>query len=129
MSEWEDRINQILSDPEQMDRIAEMARSLMGEEAAPPEQSGGLGPLPDLGQLAGSLLGGTGGGDAAMLGRLGRLFHSAQAGEGRQQALLEAMKPYLSEKRRSKMDRAMRLAHMAKLAQLAMTELGGDQDV
>ena len=41
---------------------------------------------------------------------------------GREQALLEAMKPYLSEKRRGKLDRALRLARMAKLAGLALGE-------
>ena len=129
MSEWEDRLNSILSDPEQMNRITELANSLMsggadaGQTAEEPSKE-----LPDLSRLADSLLGG-GSADAALLGRLGRLLHSAQAVNGREEALLEAMKPYLSEKRRSKMDRAMRLAHMAKLAQLAMGELGGEQDV
>jgi len=43
-----------------------------------------------------------------------------------ERALLEAMKPYLSEKRRSKMDRAMKLAKLARIARLAMGEMGGD---
>jgi len=30
MSEFEDRLNSILNDPEQMDKIASMAKSLMG---------------------------------------------------------------------------------------------------
>ena len=134
MSEWEDQINSILSDPEQMSRITELANSLLsggGSAGAAAEADAGAGAsssMPDLSRLAESLRGG-GSADSALLGRLGRLLHSAQAENGREQALLEAMKPYLSEKRRSKMDRAMQLAHMAKLAQLAMGELGGEQDV
>ena len=130
MSEWEERINSILGDPEQMSRISALAQSLMGgqEQAAPPSMDEGG--LPDLSALAGNLLGGGGDGpDAAMLGTLGRLLRSGAGGDSRQRALLEAIKPYLSERRRSKMDRAMRLAHMAKLAQLALGEAGGKQDV
>lgn len=43
--------------------------------------------------------------------------------------LLEAMKPYLAEKRRRKIDRAMKLARLASLAELAAGEMGEDDDV
>ena len=36
MSELEDRINQILGDPEQMKKITNIAQSLMGGEGAAP---------------------------------------------------------------------------------------------
>ncbi len=130
MGELEDRISGILDDPEQMSRIANLAKSLMGESAAPGQaENAASGGLPDLSRLAASFFGGEAEPDPALLGRLSRLLRSSQSADRRQQALLEAMKPYLSEKRRSKMDRAVRLAHVAKLAQLAMGELGGEQDV
>ncbi len=128
MGELEDRINSILGDPEQMSRISDLAKSLMGgDPASRAEADQNAGGIPDLSRLAGSLFGEEEGADPAMLGRLVRLLRSNRADDSRQQALLEAMKPYLSEKRRSKMDRAMKLAHMAKLAQLALGELGGEQ--
>ena len=43
-------------------------------------------------------------------------------------SLLEAMKPYLSEKRRAKMDKAIKIAGLARIARLAMGEMG-DTDV
>ena len=46
MGELEDRLNSILSDPGQMEKIAGLARSLMGGESAAPEQS-----VPDAGLL------------------------------------------------------------------------------
>ena len=61
--------------------------------------------------------------------RAALLISASSASDSREQALLAAMKPYLSEKRRAKMDRAMQLAHMAKLAQLALSEAGGEDDV
>lgn len=50
-----------------------------------------------------------------------------------ERALLEAMKPFLSEKRRNKMDKAMKLARLAGLAGIAAAEFGlgekGEGDV
>ena len=64
-------------------------------------------------------------------GQLRRML-SAVRGSGRDSAsrhLLEAMKPYLAEKRRRKIDRAMKLARLASLAELAAGEMGEDDDV
>lgn len=117
MSELEDRLNSILSDPEQMARISSLAQSLMGGGA---EESA---PTGDLSGLA-EALGGKDG-ENALLGKLGSLL--GQSGDADKRALLEAMKPYLSEKRRGKLDRAMKLTRMARLARLAMGELGNGE--
>ena len=107
MSELEDRLNSILSDPGQMEKIAGLARSLMGGESAAPAQS-----APEL----------------SMLKKLGGLMNANTQTPSREQALLTAMRPWLSQKRREKMDRAMQLARMARIARLAMGELGGGDD-
>ena len=105
MSELEDKLNSILSDPKQMEQIAGLARSLMGGAGEPP-----AGPAPEK--------------TAFDPGLLRRITQAMRGGEtGREQALLTAMRPYLSEKRQGKLDRAMRLTRMAKLAKLAMGEL------
>ena len=104
MSDFEEQLNSILGDPEQMNRIADLAKSLMGGADETAE-----GAPPGLGGLMQSVMGG---------------------GKDDAQALLEAMKPWLSEKRRGKVDRAVKLARMAKLARLAMGDgEGGAQDV
>ncbi|MDO4990430.1 MAG: hypothetical protein Q4E45_07995 [Eubacteriales bacterium] len=107
MGELEVRLNSILSDPGQMEKIAGLARSLMGGEAAAPEPSAP---------------------DAGLLKKLGGLMAQNTQTPSREQALLAAMRPWLSERRREKMDRALQLARMARLAQLAMGELGGGND-
>ena len=112
MSEFEDRINSILGDPAQMEKITQMAKSLMGGENAPQENTDA--PLPGL--------------DAEMLGRLSRLMSDGSAQNSEQRALLEAMRPYLSEKRRHKMDKALQLARFARIARIAMKEMGEDGD-
>ena len=109
MAELEDMLNQVLSDPGQMNKIAGLAKSLMGggDGPSPGSQSS---PLPI---------------DPKMLGQLQELMGGSERSSSFE-ALLWAMQPYLSEKRRSKMDRALKLARMAKLAGFAMEELGGE---
>ena len=114
MAELEDMINSVLSDPEQMSKIMGMAQSLMGGEApsAPKE--------PDLGGIMDGI-------DPKMLGRIQTLMGAGQK-PAESEALLRAMQPYLSEKRRAKMDKALKLARLAKLAGFAMGELGGEKE-
>ena len=108
MSELEEQLNSILSDPKQMEQIAGLARSLMGGggEAKPPPDPGD----PGL--------------DAGLLQKLMRAMKGGEP--GREQALLKAMEPYLSEKRRGKVDRALQIARLARIARLAMETGGGD---
>ena len=103
-------INSVLSDPKQMDMIAGLAKSLMGgpEPQSQKPESGSL-PL-----------------DGATLGKLQQLMGGAER-PGQSEALLRAMEPWLSEKRRVKMDKALKLARLAKLAGFAM-ELGGEKE-
>lgn len=107
MDSWEEQLGSILADPQQMGKIADLARSLMGGGETP--AAAAPSPMPDLGKLA------------ALLDR------PAEGGRD-VRALLEAMKPWLTEKRRAKLDRAAKLARMAKLAGMAMGE-GERQDV
>mgnify|MGYP004550994531 FL=1 len=65
-----------------------------------------------------------------MLGKLGKLLSGMKSQEpDNNVVLLEAMKPYLAEKRRAKMERALKLAKLAKFAELALGEFGGENHV
>lgn len=112
MAELEDMLNQVLSDPEQMNKIAGLAKSLMGggDSSSTPSQNS---PLPF---------------DPKMMGRLQNIMGRSGAKSSSSEALLRAMQPYLSEKRRTKMDKALKLARMAKLAGFAMEEFGGEPE-
>ena len=86
MDELGEKLDELLHDPQQLGRIAQLASSLMGDggETQPPSE-----PQPEPGFDAGQL----------------RRMLSAVRGSGRDSAsrhLLEAMKPYLAEKRRRK---------------------------
>lgn len=122
MGELEDRINSVLNDPQQLSEITRLARSFMGggmESAAEHPDNGPQSAAPAASGLFDQL-----GLDADALSRLGSVL-GASGGSSNSQALLEAMKPYLSDKRKKKMDKAMKLARLAKLAGLAMGEAGG----
>ena len=111
MSEFEDKLNSILSDPEQMANITRLAGQLMGnasEEAAPPAAR------PE-----------EGGFDPGMLGRLQGLMGSLSGQDDGKSGLFKALAPYLREERRAKLEKALRLAKAAKLAGAALGEFGG----
>lgn len=124
MSELEDKLNSLLSDPEQFGKVAQMAKSLM---------DGGLGDR--ISQAFGGAeapVGGDGAGtqsapDAEMLAGLGRVMSAAGTGSDKT-ALMEAIKPYLAEKRRGKVDRALKIARIARIAGAAFGDNGGAGD-
>lgn len=124
MSELEERINSVLGDPAQLEQISRLARSLMGGGENTGPQGGGPAPQGNTGDILGQL-----GVDGESIARISRMFSTQSAGgSGSSRALLEAMKPYLSDKRRQKVDKALKIAHLAKLAGLAMGEMEGGND-
>ncbi|MBE6913933.1 MAG: hypothetical protein E7472_03235 [Ruminococcaceae bacterium] len=112
MSDFEDKLNSILSDPEELEKITRMAAQLMGgaereSGGAPPEDAG----LPGF--------------DPEMIGRIGRLLGGAERKNDRA-GLVGAILPYLRPERQTKLQKAMRMAKMARLAGQAMKEYGGE---
>lgn len=105
MDELESQIRQVLGDPTQMAQIMSLAQSLMGGEGAPapaPPRPEGLGAGPAAPGV-----------DAP--------------GQTERQALLAALRPYLSDERRRRLDRALRISSMAQLAKRALGSLGGTE--
>ena len=119
MGELEDRLTSLLSDPDAMTQIMALARSLSGEndsveQATKPtqttENTGDLSTL--FSQLTGNL-------DPALLTRLLPVLMQANRSEsGQTQAFLTALKPFLREERRAKVDRAAQMAKMIHLAKV-----------
>lgn len=115
MSDLEDRLNSILNDPAQMEMITSMAKSLMGPQEPPKAAAAPL-PKTETGLFENL--------DPAMLGRLTGAMQSMNRPDEKQ-ALLTAMKPYLSPKRQEKLERAMKLAKMIHVAEIAFGTFGG----
>ena len=109
MDELEEKINSVLSDAQQMEKITKLAQSIMAGNAP---ESGNDAPN-DLGF------------DMSMLSRISGLMNSGGEKDKKERGLLEAMSPYLSEKRRGKMERALKIAKLTRLARIAMEESEG----
>ena len=99
MSELEEKLNQVLSDPHMMQQIMALAGSLGAQspqEPPPPPQEAS--PLSGI--------------DMGMLQQLA----SGTGVDANQRALLKALSPYISKDRTAKLEKAMRAAKMASLA-------------
>ena len=117
MGEFEDRINSVLSDPGQMEKIAKLAKSFMADggekQAESPAQDTAAGIFDTMP-------------DPKLLGRISRLIQNGGGEKKQERALLEAMLPYMSEKRRSKMTTAIKIARIAGIARSVMGEMGDE---
>lgn len=113
---FEDKLNQILSDPDSMAKIMNLAQSLGGPSAAPngpPNPPPGPPPAPPPPP------------DDAFVKGILRLMQQAQHTDKRQEALLCALKPYLAPERQAKIDEALRIAKLSQLAGFALKNYGG----
>lgn len=119
MSEFEDKLNSILSSPEEMKKIMGVARSISdslgsGERTSPPSEANSRSITPSLGDL-----------DPKMLKLMSSLMGEYKSQSNDKTALLKAMKPYLKPERQSALDKAADIVKMAHLAKIALSELGG----
>ena len=109
MNEFEEKLNAILSNPEEMEKISRLAAQLMGGGAQESEQPQ------------------TGAEDSVLFQRLAGLMNGA--GDKDNTALLQALSPYLRPERQAKLKKALNIARMARLARLTLEEYGGGTDV
>lgn len=127
MAEFEEKLNSILGNQEAMGQIMALARSLSGDQQpAPPPEAAGEAECPadappDLSALLGQV-------DPKMLQMGMEVLRQVQSTEDRNAALLNALRPFLREDRQSRLDRALRIARMAKLIRAAMGTLGGKEE-
>ena len=101
MEDFENKLGQILGNPEMMGKIMAMAQSF-GSQESPPEPPAPEEPvLPDI--------------DLAAVQKLTGLLGKAGV-DANQKALLAALTPYISNQRLHKLEKAMRAAKLAGVA-------------
>ena len=110
MGELEDRINSVLSDPEQFARLSAMAQAIMGNASSPGGEppAPGESVVPPENAVSGEAAG------------LVSLLRGAAGEKNPRLAALEALSICLDEKRRGKLTRAMKLARVLRLAQAGL---------
>lgn len=107
MEDIQAKLGSILSNPEMMQQIMAFAKNFNpGEEKTQPQQEDSGSPFPPV--------------DPAMLQRMAAMMQSGRL-DSNQQFLLKALRPYISSRRLSKLERAM---GAAKLAGVATSFLG-----
>nr|WP_325250591.1 hypothetical protein [uncultured Oscillibacter sp.] len=122
MAEFDDKLNSILSNPDAMSQIMQLAQSLSGpgpgQEAPPsppppPPQQTAAPPPMGGGDLFSSLSSLAGGMDPKLLTRLLPLIQELGGQrDSNSRALLYALRPYLKEEKQSKVERALQLARL-----------------
>ncbi len=124
MAEFDDKLNSLLSNPDAMAQIMQLAQSLGGgsgapsapepPQTAPPVQPPSWGPPPGAGGGAGGILSALSGGlDPKLLTRLLPLIQELGGQkDSNARQLLYALRPYLKEERQAKIERALQLARL-----------------
>ena len=120
MAEFDDKLNSILSNPDAMSQIMQLAQSLSGpgpgQEAPPsppPPQQTAAPPPMGGGDLFSSLSSLAGGMDPKLLTRLLALIQELGGQrDSNARALLYALRPYLKEEKQNKVERALQLARL-----------------
>lgn len=116
MAEFDEKLNSILSNPDAMSQIMQLAQSLGGEQPPPPPKAQ---PAPSLSGLMGSM-------DPAMLTKLLPLVQElGGSADSNARQLLHALKPYLKPDRQEKIERALQLARLFHLGKKFLSEWEG----
>ena len=124
MSEIEDKISSVLSNPDAMGKVMEAVRSLAGSSGSGSDAA----QKKDDSAPAGALQGLMSGIDPKTMGSMMKLLGAYTGGDDRRLALLTALKPYLRPERQDNVDRALQIMKLAKVAQVALDEfIGGDR--
>ena len=102
MADMEQTLGNILNNPQLMQQIMNMAQSLAPSESPPPQtEPAGIPAMAGI--------------DPGMVAKLAS-FAGKTGVDSNQQALLQALGPYISQPKVGKLERAMRAAKMASLA-------------
>lgn len=123
MSDFEDKLQSILSNPEAMGQIMSLAQSITGgsQEPAPPfepedSSRSPTGDIPSSGDLF-SMLGNL---DPRLIQLGMRLVAEYNSNDSQKQALLAALRPFIREERYAKVDKAVQVAKLAHVIRIAL---------
>ena len=107
MSELEEKLSQVLSNPQMMQQIMSLAQSMGAQQERKPEPEVSLPPI-----------------DPGMLQKLAGMTANTGVDQN-QRALLRALGPYVSRERVGKLEKAMQAAKMAAFASSLLQSRNG----
>ena len=128
MSEMDEKLNTLLSDPGSMARIMQLAQQLSGTmggaEKSTPEPPPPADPEDQTGGGTAGF-GGLGGLDPALLGKLLPLAQEYGRSNSASMQLLNALRPFLKPEKQGKVERAAHLARLIHLGKKIPVGMGG----
>ena len=127
MAEFDDKLNSLLSNPDAMAQIMQLAQSLSGGQQPPPPSSPVQEPIPDSGIKTDDLFSSFSAGlDPSLLIRLMPLLQELGSGkDSNARQLLYALRPYLKKDRQEKVERALQLARLFRIGKKFLAEWEG----
>lgn len=126
MSELQDKLNSLLSDPAGMAQVVQLAQQLsstMEPSASPTPQSGAPTPPPSPNPPPSTAL--PGGIDLGTVSRFLPMLQALSSDQSHSMQLLNALRPYLKEEKQGKVERAARLARLITVGKRFLTEWEG----
>lgn len=126
MSDFEEKLQGILGNPQAMEQIMSLAKSLGGSSAAsdinqqtqPPSQSSVQAPAgPPSG---GGLPDGFGQLDPKLLSTAAKLMSQYNSSDDSRTALLQALRPFVKEQRYAKLDKAIQIARLSRMIRMGL---------
>jgi hypothetical protein len=114
MADFEDKLKKILSSPEDMAKIADMARSISAASPAPEDAPPDDGDSSDAPGSAALAL------DPKMMRIMSSVMGAYSSGTSDKEALLGAIRPYLRSGRQEYVDRAAEIVRLTRLARAAI---------
>lgn len=121
MGDFEEKLESILNNPQAMSQIMSLAQSLGGspESTAPsPSRQSGPPPAEEPGLQP----------DPQMLANLFSLLNQCNSGEDQRVALLNALRPFVKEQRHAKIDKAIQIARLSRMARTALELFRSKED-
>lgn len=120
MSELEDKLNSLLSDPAGMAQVMQLAQQLSGSMSSsaapppPPEAPVSAPPAPSLGSI-----------DPALIARFLPLLQTFAQDQSNTTNLLHALRPFLREEKQAKVERAAQIARIITIGKKFLSEREG----
>ena len=114
MSELDEKLNALLSDPDKMAQVMQLAQQLsgsMGAASSPPPQQA---PTAGMGGL-----------DMAAMMRFLPLLQELNHPNQQAEQLLNSLRPFLKLEKQENIPKAIRLARLIHIGKKALTEMGG----
>ena len=114
MSELDEKLNALLSDPDKMAQVMQLAQQLSGSMGASPPPPPPAAPpsLPD-------------GLDMAAMMRFLPLLQELNQPNQQAEQLLNSLRPFLKAEKQENIPKAIRLARLIHIGKKALTEMGG----